>query len=131
MDETDAVRAANLAFYHAFTTADIAAMDALWAREAKVLCLHPGWGALEGREAVMQSWRDILANPEPTHVMCHDDQAFLYGDVAIVLCEEELSGGHLAATNIFVKEHGAWRMVHHQAGPLVNRPHDARAQRPR
>jgi len=32
------------------------------------------------------------------------------------VCYEVLEGGFLAATNVFVREDGAWRMVHHQAG---------------
>jgi ketosteroid isomerase-like protein len=121
MNESDAVRAANLEFYHAFTTRDLVAMDRLWARKAQVLCTHPGWLPLAGRSAVMASWQGILANPEAPAVMCHDDIAFLYGEVAIVLCEEELSGGHLAATNIFIKEEGVWRLMHHHASPILAR----------
>jgi hypothetical protein len=86
---------------------------------------------LAGRDAVLQSWRNILANPESPHVMCHDDRALLYGDVATVLCEEEIDTGHLVATNIFVREGGAWRMVHHQASPIVMRSHEEDLRRPR
>lgn len=130
MNEHDAVRAANLEFYRAFNTADFPGMDALWAREAPVLCIHPGWTPLYGRAAVMRSWQDLFANPEPTRLMCHDDRAFLYGDTAVVLCEEELPGGHLVANNTFIREEGEWRMVLHQAGPLIARPYGDRPQRP-
>lgn len=119
--ETDALLAANLEFYRAFTTGNLAAMDLVWARETPVLCLHPGWTLVRGREAVIESWRQILTNPDAPQVMCHDDQAFLLGEVGIVTCEEELSGGLLAATNMFVKEQGIWRMVHHQASPIMVR----------
>ena len=118
--ERDAVLTANLAFYSAFGLHDFPAMDALWARRAQVLCLHPGWSAIVGRAAVMKSWRTILAkNGEPFHIQCHAEQAFLYGDFAIVLCEEELPGGVLAATNVFVREDAQWRMVHHQASAII------------
>ncbi len=30
---------------------------------------------------------------------------------------EAVGGGYLVATNIFIREAGAWKMVHHQAGP--------------
>ena len=53
--------------------------------------------------------------------MCHDDIAILHGNVAIVLCEEELAGGHLAATNVFIKEDGSWRLIHHHASPILER----------
>lgn len=119
--DIDAVRAANLEFYRAFTTQDFGAMNAIWAQRAPVICTHPGWRALMGRDAVMRSWRNILSNPGATAVTYHGDEAFLYGDVAIVICEEELGGGHFVATNVFVREDRAWRIVHHQANPLVAR----------
>jgi len=119
--ETDALLMANLEFYRAFTTRDLTAMARVWAQETPVLCLHPGWTLLRGRAAVMESWRQILANPEAPRVMCHEDQAFLFGEVGIVTCEEELDGGALAATNMFVKEQGIWRLVHHQASLIVSR----------
>jgi ketosteroid isomerase-like protein len=119
MTETDAVLAANLDFYRAFTNQDLEAMEGLWAKRAMVLCTHPGWTSLAGRDAVMASWRDILGHPEAPAVMCHGDQAFLYGELAVVLCEEELPGGRLAATNIFLKEDGEWRLVHHHASPIL------------
>jgi ketosteroid isomerase-like protein len=129
MSDSDAVLSANLEFYRAFAARDYAAMNALWSRKAPVLCVHPGWPPLIGRAEVMESWRNILAHPEPTRVMCYDDRAVLYGDFAVVICEEELATGHLVATNMFVREGGRWSMVHHQSGALVARPHEARPQR--
>jgi ketosteroid isomerase-like protein len=130
LTDEDTVLSANLEFYRAFNDRDAKAMDALWAKTAPVACVHPGWTALAGRELVMQSWRSILANPESPHIMCHDDRAFLYGDLAIVHCEEQLDTGYLAATNMFVREAGAWKMIHHQASQIVMRGHDERRQRP-
>jgi ketosteroid isomerase-like protein len=129
LSDDDAVLSANLAFYHAFTTRDVAAMDAIWAAEAAVVCVHPGWTPVVGRNAVLQSWRNILANPEAPHVACHDDRAFVYGETALVICEEELNDGHLIATNTFVREAGRWRMIHHQASPIVMRGSDEDARR--
>lgn len=124
MSDADAVLGANLEFYRAFGRGDYAAMDAIWARRAAVLCLHPGWTAIEGREAVMESWRRVLSDPD-FRITCHDERAHLYGDIAIVLCEEELSGGVLAATNVFIREDGAWRMIHHQASAVIPTYHIA------
>jgi predicted nuclease with RNAse H fold len=131
LSDSDAVLSANLEFYRAFTNREMAAMERVWASEAPVVCVHPGWTLIAGRTAVLQSWRNILANPEAPHVMCHDDRAFLYGDVAIVLCEEEFDTGHLVATNMFVRESGTWRMVHHQASPIMVRSHPEDVRRPR
>jgi len=121
MTEKDKVLSANLEFYRAFTTRDANAMDRLWALALPVSCVHPGWMALRDREAVMRSWRDILANPEAPRIMCHDEDAVLYGDVAVVTCEEALDDNTLVATNIFARQDGSWLLVHHQAGPLLMR----------
>jgi ketosteroid isomerase-like protein len=121
MNDSDAVLAANLQFYHAFTTHDIDAMDRLWAHHAPVVCVHPGWPPLAERAAVMESWRGILSSPDAPRIACYDERVFVYGDTALVVCEEELEGGTLIASNWFVREGGGWRIVHHQAGQLVAR----------
>jgi ketosteroid isomerase-like protein len=126
MQDDEAVLAANRAFYRAFRARDFAAMDLLWARAAPVACIHPGWAALIGRDAVMASWRDILG--QPTAIACKAEQVLLIGDSACVLCHEVLDGGDqdggqeaglLVASNLFVREGGDWRLVHHQAGGVA------------
>ena len=126
MTDSDAVLAANLEFYRAFTARDLAAMDALWAGLAPVACLHPGWTALNNRKAIMESWEGILSNPNAPRIACFDEQVFLYGDIALVLCEEELEGGTLAASNLFVREANEWRIAHHHAGQIVRRQPERR-----
>lgn len=130
MTNSDAVLAANLEFYRAFAARDLAAMDALWAHRAPVTCLHPGWTALKDRTGIMESWEGILSNPGAPRIACFDEQVFLYGDVALVLCEEELEGGTLAASNLFVREDSGWRIAHHHAGQIVRR-HTERRRRSR
>lgn len=130
LSDLDAVLSANLEFYRAFNDRDYRAMETLWAKTAPVLCIHPGWTAIAGRDHVVQSWRAILANPQSPQVMVHDDRAFLYGDVAIVQCEEELDAGHLAATNMFVREAETWKMIHHQASQIVMRRQQDERRRP-
>jgi ketosteroid isomerase-like protein len=126
MTDADAVLAANLEFYRAFTTRDVAALDALWARQAPVACLHPGWTALTDRQTIMSSWANILGNPGAPRIVCYDERVLLFGDTALVLCEEELDGGTLAASNFFVREDGVWRLAHHHAGQIVRRQAEPR-----
>ena len=121
MTDSDAVLAANLEFYRAFTAKDLVAMEALWAKHAPVACIHPGWTAITERDAVMESWHSILGNSEAPRIACYDERVQLHGDVALVVCEEELDGGTLVASNLFIREAGAWRIAHHQAGQLVAR----------
>lgn len=111
-----AVLFANDAFYLAFATRDLAAMDALWARRAPVSCIHPGWNLLAGRDEVMRSWQAILGSPNSPKIKCRNPEARLNGTTAYVVCYEEVAQGFLVATNIFVREDDAWKVVHHQAG---------------
>ncbi len=119
---------ANEAFYRAFADRDPAAMAALWAERHPVACIHPGWDVLAGRLEVLASWRGILESPDAPSISCSLAEAHLLGDTAFVTCHEIVSGGRLAATNVFVRESGAWRIVHHQATPIA--PGQARAREP-
>ena len=114
----EAVLAANEAFYRAFNQKDTAAMDEVWARSIEVGCIHPGWNVLRGRDAVLESWRGILSNPAQPRIVSGGATVTFVGEVAMVLCRELVAGAPLAATNVFVMEDGAWRLVHHHSGPV-------------
>ena len=117
MSDEEAVLAANQEFYRAFAARDLAAMDALWAGETPVACIHPGWDALVGRDPVMESWAAILGGAGAPQIRCEAPRAFLLGPSAFVICHEVLGQDRLIATNVFAREAAGWRMVHHQAGP--------------
>ncbi len=119
MSDAEPVLFANEAFYYAFAGGDAAAMDEVWARDVPVACIHPGWNVLAGRDAVMESWRSILGSDRRPAIRSQGASAFLHGDVAFVTCYENVGQGYLAATNVFVREGGAWKMVHHHAGPTA------------
>lgn len=116
MREEEAL-AANEAFYRAFDEGDREAMRGLWAERAPVVCVHPGGGAIVGREAVLASWDAILGAPTRPAIVCLSPNAACYDGFALVSCVERLAGGLLVATNGFAPEDGRWRMVFHQAGP--------------
>ena len=117
MAERDALLFANEAFYRAFADGDLAAMDAVWASVAPVACIHPGWNLLDGREAVMASWRLILGH-QPPEIRPEDPQAIVTGQTAMVLCREKIGPFELMASNAWVREDDAWRMVNHQAAHI-------------
>jgi ketosteroid isomerase-like protein len=124
MNEDDVrLLSANEAFYDAFAARDLAGMDALWSRERPVTCIHPGWNALSGRDAVMASWRAIFRSDD-VHIEATDARTHLLGDAAYVICFEGSPGAApvLVATNVFVREDGGWSLVHHQAGQLARSP---------
>ena len=117
MSDTASVLFVNEAFYDAFRTRDLATMDRLWSRQASVACIHPGWQALTDREEVMDSWEGILGGDSAREVYCLEPRAYIMGQIAFVICYEQIGEGVLVATNIFAKEGNDWRLVHHQAGP--------------
>jgi ketosteroid isomerase-like protein len=119
MSDDDAILAANAAYYRAFSTGDFAAMSRIWADDG-VSCVHPGWTPLIGREAVIESYRNILASPNRVRIAHRDDTAIVAGQEARVLCIEIVEGtALLAATNSFRRVGAAWRMTHHQASPIA------------
>src|SRR5690348_15548744 len=119
MRDSDAILAANAAYYRAFSTGDAAAMGRIWADDG-VSCVHPGWMPLVGRAAVVESYRNILTSPTRVRIAHRDDTALVTGDEGRVLCIEIVEGtALLAATNCFRRVGGAWRMTHHQASPIA------------
>jgi len=118
----DAVLFANEAFYQAIANADLSAMDELWARDTAVTCIHPGWHAIDEREQVMEVWRRIFETDKQLTLSCRAPEAFVMGDVAFVVCYEQLPDAVMVATNIFRRDQQQWRMVHHQSGPTPSYP---------
>jgi hypothetical protein len=117
MDE-DSLLAANAAYYRAFATRDLAAMEAIWA-DAGVTCVHPGWPALIGRAPIVASYRDIFRNPAQEALTSGEERVLIEGDDGRVFCVEKVGGGLLLATNWFRAAAGKWRLLHHQATPLA------------
>lgn len=122
MSDRDAVLFANEAFYAAFAGRDYGAMEKLWSETAPVSCIHPGGGPVYDREAVLQGWQSILGNQATLDIRCIGPRVRLFGDSAAVICFEVIAGNNLIATNTFVREGKAWKLVHHQAGPTAEEP---------
>jgi ketosteroid isomerase-like protein len=118
------VLASNEAFYDAFNSRDIDAMERLWAKLAPVVCLHPGSTALHGRSQVIRSWHSILSSDGAPRVAVEGPRVVMLGETAMVLCYERVTdpdtgtGAVLAATNVFVREGGEWRLVHHHSSAI-------------
>jgi hypothetical protein len=117
MTDQAAVLDANDAFYRAMRDGDLDAMEALWARARPVSCTHPHGPPIFGRAAVMASWRLILGHLPP-EIHSEDPQAIITGRTAMVLCGERIGAVELMASNAWVREDEAWRMVNHQAAHI-------------
>ena len=117
MGEEEAVLFANDRFYAAFAGNDFEVMDRLWGPKG-VTCIHPGWQALHGRDEVMASWEAILGEGGAPDVKCRVPRVTIHGEIAIVICFEELGSVYLSATNVFTRNGNEWCIIHHHAGPV-------------
>jgi hypothetical protein len=129
MSDDDDILAAHAAYYRAFTEGDFAAMSRIWA-EDNVSCIHPGWPVLIGRQAILDSYREILRNPNQDRIEPRNETVLTGADEARVICVEFVGGAALAATNLFRRIDGAWRMTHHQASPIAALVEEAVSQPP-
>lgn len=112
-------QAANDEFYRAFTQVDRGAMRALWAESLPVFCCHPGWPPIVGRDDIVASWGEILRPGAQIDINFMPRQMALVGELGVVCGIELLGQNQFACTNVFARENGQWRMVHHHAGPLA------------
>lgn len=116
---------ANLEFYRAFESLELNEMEPLWDRGPHVKCIHPGWEALHGWEAVRESWRAIFSNTSSMEFHLTDASVHVFGETGWVVCTENIVSeqedarvtGRVIATNIFVKKRGRWLMVLHHGSP--------------
>lgn len=115
--DTIAVLDANEAFYLAVREGDLDALEAIWSRVRPVSCIHPGGLTVFGLRAVLASWRLFLAH-EPPAIRLDWAQAVVTGETALVLCCERIGTIELMASNGWVREDGAWRMINHQAAHI-------------
>lgn len=123
--ELTAIRLANERFYRALTGLDFPAMEALWAHEEGIRCIHPGWEMMEGWEVIRESWTAIFSNTTSLVVEPSQVKVRVEGGMAWVSCLETItssgsSGGVTLAraTNLFVKRPDGWKMVLHHASQV-------------
>ena len=126
-DDPSEVEEANLSFYRAFETLDLAQMDAVWLHTERAQCVHPGWPLISGWNAIRSSWEAIFANTTEMRFTIGDARVAGGPDLAWVTCTENILsdvGGRvsvtsLLATNIFERTPEGWRMVHHHASHVL------------
>jgi ketosteroid isomerase-like protein len=130
-DDRQEVAEANRAFYRAFESLDIKAMEQVWAGNVEIQCGHPGWRVLRGWGPVMESWRRIFANTPSMQFTLSDIRVEVHGEVAWVTLYENLRSSiqgqdyaaAVLATNVFRKTAAGWRMILHH-GSSVSQPAD-------
>ena len=127
-DTTDALLTANASFYTALSLADLNLMQRLWLDAPEAVCLHPGWPALHGWDAIAASWGQIFENQGPLRIWASDVEVRLYGQTAEINCVENIDMSQVRgtgilqtrATNVFRLVDGAWKLLEHHALPMPN-----------
>ena len=125
-----------MAFYAAFNSFDAGQMGEVWASDHAVWCVHPTSPILNGRDAVMSSWKDIFSTPAPASMQLQisDHQIIETGDLAVRFVHENIHHGPglqmlsvVQASNVFVREGQGWKLCSHHASPA---PAPTAASRP-
>ncbi len=113
--DREAVLALNTEFYRAFRESDIAAMARVWSEQEPVAVQHPSSGRIDGRDAVLKSWAQIMRRPPD--ISC-DIEAVRFSDGGwAVICLEQLNPGSVRMINIFRKDVDEWKMIYHGPAP--------------
>ena len=132
MNDVQAVEAANTAMYEAFESADVDRMARVWddVEPDAVVCVHPGWPMLRGRDHVLRSWSAVMAGTDYIQFFLTDVRVSVTGDTAVVTCTENVltevteaasSGGTVVATNVLVRRPDGWRVQVHHGSPVLGR----------
>lgn len=121
-DGQEAVQEANRVFYEAFQNCDLKAMANIWGEGDHVQCIHPVASCIAGRADVLASWKTVLGTSGSFDIRVANPRVVLLGDSqAFVTCSEMVNAadtrGRIIATNIFEKQGGSWRIVHHHGSP--------------
>jgi ketosteroid isomerase-like protein len=126
------VEDANGAFYAAFESADLDAMQDLWLDDPDTLCVHPGALPVRGTGAINRSWALIMANTPYIQFFLTDVEVSVWENAASVTCTENVltaddrtgpdsfGGAKAVATNVFVRTPGGWRLWIHHASPVLS-----------
>jgi ketosteroid isomerase-like protein len=128
--DINAVGEANQAFYKAFESLDIKALEEAWVRGDHVKCVHPGWPLLTGWAAVRKSWERIFTSTESIQFILTDVQIQVSGRLGWVTLTENILSGvgenmsttSVLATNLFERTEDGWHIIHHHASHILQRP---------
>lgn len=113
--DREAVLAVNTEFYRAFRESDTAAMANVWSSQEPVAVQHPSTARIDGREAVLGSWAQMMRRPPD--ISCEVETVRFSNGGWAVTCLEKLNPGSVRMINIFRKDAGEWKMIYHGPAP--------------
>jgi ketosteroid isomerase-like protein len=124
MSTEDQVRKASEQFYAALNrmaNGDASPMSDIWSHSATVTTMHPIGGREVGWDQVQGPWGQVAQLASDAQISLNDQLIQVSGDMAYEVGLEQgqftLAGEPVAidhrVTNIYRRENGAWKIVHH------------------
>jgi ketosteroid isomerase-like protein len=124
MSTEDQVRKASEQFYAALNrmvNGDAGPLADIWSHSAAVTTMHPIGGRQVGWDEVRGSWEQVAQIASEGQVKLSDQLVQVSGDIAYEVGTEQghakLAGEQIPienrVTNIYRREAGAWKVVHH------------------
>ena len=124
MSAEDEVRKASNQFYAALnkmTNGDVQSLKEIWSHNSAVTTMHPIGGRQVGWNEVWETWEQTGQVASEGHVELQDQIIRVVGDLAYEIGVEDAgfkiaghqANGQVRVTNIYQKEGGAWKIVHH------------------
>ena len=124
MSVEDEVRKASTQFYAALNrmlNGDARPLSEIWSHGSAVTTMHPIGGRQVGWDEVRGSWEQVAQAASDGKVELKDQLIRVAGDLAYEIgvehAEFKLGGqmvaGQIRVTNIYQREDGAWKMIHH------------------
>lgn len=119
---------AEEAFYDAFATGDLKAMERVWARGDDVECIHPMGARLVG-PAVLDSWKNMFEQAGPVAFHLADRREYPAQNLVIHVLVEDIHFQddstkplRFLSTNVYRKSEESWHMImrHSSPAPMDN-----------
>ncbi len=124
MSTEDQVRKASEQFYAALNrmaNGDASLMADIWSHSTTVTTMHPIGGRQVGWDEVKEPWGQVAQLASDGQIKLNDQLIQVAGDMAYEVGTEQgqfkLAGEQVSiehrVTNIYRREAGAWKIVHH------------------
>ncbi len=124
MSTEDEIRNASKQFYaglNRMANGNAGSLADIWSHRADVTAMHPIGGRQIGWDAVRASFEKVATMASEGKIELSDQLIRTVGDVAYEVGIErgqfQLAGERVAiehrVTNIYLREAGAWKMIHH------------------
>jgi uncharacterized protein (TIGR02246 family) len=121
MSTEDEVRAVSARFYSALNNMDVSRLEDIWSQDGTVTTMHPMGGEEIGWPAVRQSFEQAATATTDVHVELADQMIQTGEDLAYEVGIErghgKVAGERIElehrVTNVYRREGGQWKMVHH------------------